>query len=399
MAEKFSKIERAYRILEYLRRNSDREHTVTQASLRRNPEIAPYLGDKETYNDTIVKLAEALNYDEYAVKPEGSWKIIFDDFKKYYGDPVMEDENEDSDSSTMRIRGLYYNHTFSYEEINSLIEAVLFSKTVDTATAESIIEKIEKNLTTKFYRNSAKHICRVREPENISRAVLKDNLLTIQQAIDDHVRISFLFNGYDKHNKLIPAHRSKDTVSPYYIVANGGRYYLIACMEREGAQSNRMSIWRIDLMSEIEIPNRTEKLGIKGIPALPKNKVDHLPQTWSEDFHYTHLNMSFDNPESIRLRILSPKEDNNSGKAKRADYTFLHDWFGNTFRFIRTEKENPDYDIVEVRCSPYAMVNWALQYSDRVEVLAPETVRNAVVEKINALKKKYIQTGEETHVQ
>ena len=80
-----------------------------------------------------------------------------------------------------------------------------------------------------------------------------------------------------------------------------------------------------------------------------------------------------------------------SGKAKRADYTFLHDWFGNTFKFTGTDKENPDYDIVEVMCSPYAMVNWALQYSDRVEVLEPENVRSAVIEKINALNTKYIE--------
>ena len=316
MSERYSKIERAYRILEYLRRNSDKEHTITQASLRKNPEISPYVGDKETYNDTIVKLAEALNFDEYAVKPEENWKIIFDDFKRYYGDDDFDDEIDDSDSATMRIRGLYYNHTFSYEEINSLIEAVLFSKTVDTATADCIIDKIENILTTKFYRNSAKHICRVREPESISREVLKENLLTIQQAIDDNVRISFIFNGYDKNNKLVPVHRNKDTVSPYYIVANGGRYYLIACMEWGGSQSNNMSIWRIDLMSDIEIPNKKDKLGIKGIPSLPKSEVEHLPQTWSEDFHYAHLNMSFDNPERIRLRILSPKEENDSGKAK-----------------------------------------------------------------------------------
>lgn len=389
--EKYSKIVRAYRILEYLRRNSDKEHIVTQASLRKNPDIAPYVGDKETYNHTIVKLAEALNFDEYAVKPEENWKIIFDDFKKFYGEDDFDDEDDFSDSSTMRIRGLYYNHIFSYEEINSLIEAILFSKTVDTATAENIIEKIEKHLTTKFYKKSAKRICRVCEPESISREVLKDNLLTIQQAIDDNVRISFIFNGYDKYNNLIPIHENKDTVSPYYIVANGGRYYLIACMEMGGLRTNNMSIWRIDLISDIEIPNRKDKLGIKGIPSLPKSEVKYLPQTWSEDFHYAHLNMSFDNPERIRLRVLSPKEENNSDQAKRADYTFLHDWFGNTFKYIKTEKANPDYDIVEVMCSPYAMVNWALQYSDRVEILEPESVRSTVIQKINTLNNKYVR--------
>ena len=65
--ERFSKLERAFKILEYLKLNSDSEHTVTQAALRRESEIEPYLGDKETYNDTIVKMAMALNFDEYGL--------------------------------------------------------------------------------------------------------------------------------------------------------------------------------------------------------------------------------------------------------------------------------------------------------------------------------------------
>lgn len=35
------------------------------------------------------------------------------------------------------------------------------------------------------------------------------------------------------------------------------------------------------------------------------------------------------------------------------------------------------------------MVNWAFQYSDRVEVLAPESVRERVIEKIRNLKEMY----------
>ena len=58
-----SKYERSYRILEYLRKNSDSGHTITQASLRKVPELSDYIGDKETYNDTIVNMAMAMNFD------------------------------------------------------------------------------------------------------------------------------------------------------------------------------------------------------------------------------------------------------------------------------------------------------------------------------------------------
>lgn len=395
---KITKLERAYKILEYLRKNSDSEHTVTQASLRRVPEMEKYLGDKETYNDTIVNMAKAMNSDEYGTtKPEEQWKIIFKDFKKKYGDSGLDDaeaeDNEDKKKTTMRIRGLYYNHTFSYEEINSLIEGVLFSRTLDSKTANEIIEKIENNLTTKFYKKGPKHICKVKEPVLADRETLRKNLRTIQQAIDDGVKISFRFNGYNRDKQLVPNHKEKDIVSPYYIVASGGRYYLLACKERviDKRPVRKMSIWRIDLMTDIDIPNRNENLNIKGIGAINKWDVMNLPQSWNDEFQLSHLNMSFDRPVKVRLRIKSPKAEGDPLKPLRADYTFMYDWFGNTFKYIKTEDIPPYDDIVEVKCSPFAMANWALQYSDRVEVLAPESVRNMVIEKVENLTEKYIK--------
>lgn len=134
-----------------------------------------------------------------------------------------------------------------------------------------------------------------------------------------------------------------------------------------------------------------KKHNINGIPSVSKWKVDNLPQSWSEDFQLSHLNMSFDNPVKIKLRIKSPKEKDNPSKPLRADYTFMYDWFGDTFKYIRTEESEPYDDIVEVKCSPYAMANWALQYSDRVEIIEPESVRNMVIEKAMSLNKKYIE--------
>ena len=51
-----------------------------QKDLRENFEIEKYVGDKETYNDTITKLAMAMNFDEYGIKPEKDWRIVFNDW-------------------------------------------------------------------------------------------------------------------------------------------------------------------------------------------------------------------------------------------------------------------------------------------------------------------------------
>lgn len=112
-----------------------------------------------------------------------------------------------------------------------------------------------------------------------------------------------------------------------------------------------------------------------------------MPKSWDENFSYRHLKMAYDSPEKITLRVRSEK--NEQGRHMDPDYTFLHDNFGDTYRYLRTDEQDPDYDIVEVRCLPFGIVSLALQYADKVEILAPEDVRNDVIEKIRSLNSKY----------
>lgn len=398
---KSARFERMFRVLDYLKRNTDREHPTTQAKMRKDPEVSEFIGDKETFNRLIKDMARTMNSDEFGYKREEDWKIYFHDFKKYYGDDAEDYDGEEDFGSdkeyeefadqTMRIDGLYYNRTFSYDEINSIIEGILSTKTLHTKAAADLIKKVEENLTTKFYKKGAKQICKVMEPELADREQLSANLLMIQKAIDNNVQISFRFNGYTYQKKLEPVRDGKDTVSPYYIVVSGGRYYLLACKEIviKGETVKNMSIWRIDLMTEIEIPGEDEASGLKGKPRIAKKDVDNLPMEWSDDFQLKHLNMSYDKPVWITLKIKSPKREDDPSRRVKADYTFLHDWFGDKFRYVQTEKTAPHDDIVKVECSPFAMTHWALQYCDRVEVVEPESIRNDIIGKIRNLNVKY----------
>ena len=123
-----------------------------------------------------------------------------------------------------------------------------------------------------------------------------------------------------------------------------------------------MYIWRIDLMTNVKQIERRR---------VPRREVTGLPLEWTDDFQLSHLNMSYDEPVTVRLRI---REDDGGAPP----YTFLHDRFGDTFRCVGTDE-------VEVLCSPFGMVNWAMQYSDRVEVLAPQSVREAVAERVRKM--------------
>jgi hypothetical protein len=92
--------------------------------------------------------------------------------------------------------------------------------------------------------------------------------------------------------------------------------------------------------------------------------------------------MSYDEPINITLKI-----NRIQNKWGDAGYTFLYDYFGNNFNHI---KDDGDYAIVKVKASPFGVINWAMQYSDRVEVIEPKSVRDEVINKIKVLNKKYL---------
>lgn len=360
--------ERDYKILEYLRKNTDVNNTTSRLMMEKDPEISKYLGKhKSTFNSLIRDMALTLNGEK-----EDSWRIIYDDYIRQFRDFKV--------LNGIHIKNLYYNHTFSYDEIDSLIEGILFSKTLDDKSKRQLISKIEENLTSKHYKEKSRGICTVYEPQFIDNKQLRKNLQTLSQAIADEVQIDFDFYGYNKKKELEKVGTFIGT-SPYYVVANTGKYYLLACNGKKYNGKYHISIYRVDLMRNVSIRNRNEELEIIGIPAIEKREVSDLPLRWDETFQLQHLYMSYDKPVDITLKVSRMQN-----KWNNAGYTFLYDYFGSNFKCI---KENGDYAIVKVKASPFGMINWALQYSDRVEILEPLSVREQVINKIKNLNIKY----------
>lgn len=89
--------------------------------------------------------------------------------------------------------------------------------------------------------------------------------------------------------------------------------------------------------------------------------------------------------------------ENTDSQGLRENLNTIHDSFGEDYK-ITTEKykkehklpkNQTNFEIVEVRTSPYGIVNWALQYSDKVEVIEPENVVKSIKERVEELCKKY----------
>lgn len=394
--DKTSRVEKFARILDYLRWNTDKNHPTTQEKMRwdeRYPEMDEYMGDKQTFNRLIKDMAKYYNTEDDDFKDEQDWRIHFKDWKKMYdaGEGLQYADEDSRELISMRISDLYYSGPFSYDELDMIIEGIWSNNSLDSEKAEELSRRIYKNLGSRFYKYKSGNLRKIKEPLICDKQLLRNNLDVISKAIEQNVQIEFIFNGYTHKKKLDSGGDSVSKVSPYYIVLSNGKYYLLCCFDTpmKGSDKYKMYTYRIDLMTEVKFSGADERLGTIGDARIPMRLVEGLPQKWDDNYILSHMNMSYDEPQWIDLRIKSEKVNGNPEVRKVPDYAFMHDWFGDNFRFLRVDDNDPDYDIVRVLCSPYGMVNWALQYSDRVEVLEPEIVRDEVIDKIKKLNQKY----------
>lgn len=176
MAEGFNAVERAWRILEHLRKHTDKEHRVSQKELK--AALEPYFKkNNDTIKSDVFKIAQAMNSNkDEQLLPSKDWKIIYEAFCGRYDESrqiTEEPEDEEPESEDPKIQKelekelkrearreralpvyeLYYRHTFSYDEINALISALQFSRTLSTREIHGLIEKVENTLTTVHYKS------------------------------------------------------------------------------------------------------------------------------------------------------------------------------------------------------------------------------------------------------
>ena len=359
-------LERCFRLLDYLKRNTDSQHTITQAELRRDEQISDYLGSKDTFNKMMQNLTLALNTDSNdKIKPEEDWRLVYKSFRNFYGDS---DSEEDTDLCS--VRDIYYNHIFTNDEITEIINALRMSKTANDEAAERIIEKIKRELVSKHYKE---YSCRIHNSEYTDSDLLDSNLSLIQQAISRRHQLSYRMNYYNSQKKLVPVRNTEKVISPNYIVTNAGRFYVIGCFEGE---KKTLCIIRIDLMSDVRILEKT---------ITPKKEIQGLPDIMKNDFKSLQLNMSYDAPIPVTMRITKRLTDRVIGE-EVVNHTFVHDIFGDRYTVLTSDSEG---DIIRVTCPPFAVKNLAMQYSDVVEVLTPESVRNEMRDMIKKLNEKY----------
>ena len=417
----YDTVKRALDILKILKEEtdseSDSENAMSLGELREKLKEKEDNGNAKTVSSAVDRVLMAVNPEYYDEDLKNEYKVIFEGYeedpirirtairnlkqkKAAYrrkmkkekpeisdeelkeGMPKLDLELDESDEDNVDqsekydallkrvppVTNLRYVHDFSFDELDTIINALYFSKTVNEEERDRLIYKLAK-LSSKRYQkkwfseNNNRPVIKnifqgIVNNNDASRTELKKNIALIQSAIDEKVKIQFIMNVYNAERELVPS-KIDDSgktiwskVTPYHILIYNDKYYMLANCK----PYSNVSVWRIDLMSDVKLLEEEGR---------PKREIKGMSDTWNgQEYMEKHLHMSYDAPTNVRLKVSNEY------------YTRMVDWFGNNF--VKRREFDEKYDVVTVTCSEQAMINWAMQYSDVVEVLGPPSVQNAI---------------------
>lgn len=316
-------------ILDILEEYSDADHRLTQQE--------------------IIRLLKA-NYDMECDRRSVKNNILY--LNELLGDVIdMED-------------GYYLaEREFEDAELRMLIDSVLFSKNLTQKQAKALIEKLRAK-GNKYFPAKVTHISNLPEMHHADNKQLMYALDTVNDAIAEKKKISFVYNTYGTDFKLHPRRDGmRYVVNPYQMVANNGKFYLIGNYDKY----DNVSHYRLDKMTDVQILDEKVK---------PQKEIRDFKNGFSLPKHMAEHIYMFSG-ESERVKLLAP--------ATMMDE--LIDWLGKDF----TVRQIDDEDEIEItlNCNVDSMVYWALQYGPYVEILEPVDLRNRIAKAVRDMADKY----------
>ena len=238
------------------------------------------------------------------------------------------------------------SRTFDPSEASFLIDAIFSSKSINGKEAKRMAEEVS-SCFSKYQRKDYSYIYKSNEINRSTNKTALYNVSIINEAISKGKRVGFQYLTYDKNgNEIYRNDGYEYIVSPYYLINNYGRYYLL-CNYRE--KYRPLQLFRIDKMENIAIKDDWWIKQLKDIKDGPK------------DFSITkYLNehVYLFNEEVIDAKIILDGE---------WVIEIVKDWFGDNAKIhFKDEKI-----IATIKGDEKALYYWIMQYSDCVTVLSP----------------------------
>lgn len=322
-------------------------------------------GNKKMLNMLILEILRKYTDEDHALTQQEILKLL----DKNYG---MECDRRSVKNNILCLKEMGYDismekgyrllsREFDDAELRILIDSVLFSKSISTRQAKGLIKKL-RDMASNFFNAKVSHVSNLPDLNRTDNKQAMYTLDAINDAIADKRKISFTYNEMDTDFRLHPKRKEPYIVNPYQVVANNGRFYLIANYDKY----DNVAHFRIDKMTNVtELEEKVKPMKqVQGLEAglnLPKHMAEHVYMF---------------SGESVPVKI----------KTTADMMSELVDWFGRDFKII---EQDGDEITIRVICNYDAMRYWALQYGPYVEVIAPLSLREKLREDAMAMLQKY----------
>ncbi len=299
-----------------------------------------------TYNEIIEKV-----YEKYGLQLE----------RKAVGNNITLLQELDYDIVKAPGGGVsLYSRDLEKSEVTFLIDAIFSSKSIPASEATHLANKISANLSV-FDRNNYDYLYKSSEVSRTSNKQIFLNIELIEEAIKRNKRISFQYLTYNKRGLPIARMSGYEyLVSPYYLINNFGRYYLL-CNYRTKYQP--IQIFRIDYMLNIRIVEEKE---IKPMASLSPELADFSLTKYLNE----HIYLFGGETEKVKLLILDP-----------SSIAYIYDWFG--------ENVIIDFDglniTTTIESNETALLYWLLQYGEYFKVIEPLSFKSKFKDKLEKM--------------
>lgn len=286
----------------------------------------------------------------------------------YPGAPVVECAvTHRKDGSEYRT-GFYVEKSFTDIELKFLVDSVMYSKAIDSKTAEDLTRRIKSlsgkrlDITTPYTSEAV-----FGRRDSVSNIDVLGNMDIILDAIFKNRYLKFTFHKYDVvQNKIVLCPNRKCCVIPLQVFLDGGQYYLLA----EYALKQKVYTFRLDLMTDLVITEKKIESNRFEVDRVAKYRADYIQQ---------NPFLMGGKPEQFKLR------------AERSALSILASTFGTDVAVMSGTVTDTTVDVVVV-ASAEGMKLWLLLNYDTVTLLdAPSGFCKDMEEIVQQLKEKYLK--------
>ena len=323
-------------ILHILKKHSDKDHRLSQRDIQDLLETEYGMKvDRKTISRNIIKLVQCKYPTEFG-----------------------------SNGAETILTNIYYDHKFLNGELRLLIDSVLLTDGLPKKDRISLINRLE-SLSSKYFHSEISKI----DMDIYGTIENKQIILTLEEigsAIAEGTQVTFYYSDYgiDGEPKIRRDSNGKEkqyTVNPYQIISKNGHSYLI-CNLPEYHDLTHFRIDRIKDCRKTDAPSRSLRM-LKGFETGIR----------LSEYIKSHPNLWSGTPTHITFQC------------KQYMMNDVADSFGTD---LHTEELPDDMMKVHVQASESAMLHWAVQFADAVEVLSPASLRKQIAETLrNALEK------------